>query len=237
MTHKRWVIPDIHGYSKTLQALIQQIAPEKKDHLIFLGDYIDRGPDSKGVLDFILDLQEKGFKLTALMGNHEEYLVKSYYDKKNKKGIFASLTNSKLVKDWLEFGGRETLKSFKTSKIENIPEKYIQWMSKLDYYISFEDYVIVHAGLNFKKEDVFEDKQSMLWTKEFKVIPSKIGYRQLIHGHAPVNLEYIYHCINSEKQDFIDLDNGVYITKKHGFGNLMAFELTSRLLLTQPNVD
>lgn len=237
MTQKRWVIPDIHGYSKTLQALLEQIRPEKTDHLIFLGDYIDRGPDSKGVIDFIMDLQNRGYKLTTLMGNHEEFMLKSLHFQQNKKGLFSALKPNKVKNEWMEFGGKETLKSFKTRHIENIPHSYFDWMNKLEYYLEFNDYVIVHAGLNFKNEDVFSDKQSMLWAKEFQIIPSKIGYRQLIHGHTPIDLEYIHHCINMKGHDFIDLDNGVYMTKKPGFGNLLAFELNSRLLITQYNVE
>jgi serine/threonine protein phosphatase 1 len=237
MTQKRWVIPDIHGYAKTLQALLEQIRPAKTDHLIFLGDYIDRGPDSKGVIDSIMELQNSGHKVTALLGNHEEFLLKSLHSKENTKGLLSLFKPNKVKKEWLEFGGKETLKSYRTKRMENIPQLYIDWMKKLDYYIEFKDYIIVHAGLNFKKENVFSDKQAMLWAKEFKVIPSKIGYRQLIHGHTPVDLEYIHHCINTKKQDFIDLDNGVYMTKKAGFGNLVAFELNSRLLITQYNVD
>lgn len=237
MAQKRWVIPDIHGYAKTLQALLEQIRPAKTDHLIFLGDYIDRGPDSKGVIDYIMNLQKQGYKTTTLIGNHEEFLLKSLHLADNKKGLVGLLKPNRVKKEWMEFGGKETLKSFGTKRMSNIPEIYIEWMKKLEYYIEFNDYVIVHAGLNFKKEDVFKDKQSMLWAKEFKVIPSKIGYRQLIHGHTPVDLEYIHHCINAEKHDFIDLDNGVYMTKKAGFGNLVAFELNERLLITQYNVD
>ncbi|HAG16889.1 MAG TPA: serine/threonine protein phosphatase [Bacteroidales bacterium] len=237
MTQKRWVIPDIHGYSKTLEALIDQIRPSKTDHLIFLGDYIDRGPNSKGVLDYLMSLKEKGQKMNCLLGNHEEFLLNSLAYSKSSKGIFNRFSKNKIKNDWLEFGGKETLKSFGTRNIERIPQKYIDWMSKLEYYLEFKDYVLVHAGLNFKNEDIFADKLALLWSKEFEIIPSKIGYRQLIHGHTPVDLEYIHHCINTENHLFIDLDNGVYMTKKAGFGNLMAFELNSRLLLTQYNVD
>ncbi len=237
MTQKRWIIPDIHGYAKTLQALLDQIRPQKTDHLIFLGDYIDRGPNSKAVLDLIMNLQKESYRVTTLMGNHEEFLLKSLHAKNNNKGLFGFLKPNKVKKEWMAFGGKDTLKSFGTKKIESIPDRYIEWMKKLDYYYEFNDYVIVHAGLNFKKEEVFSDRQAMLWAKEFKVIPSKIAYRQLIHGHTPVDLEYIHHCINTDKHDFIDLDNGVYMTKKAGFGNLLAFELNSRLLITQYNMD
>lgn len=237
MSQKRWVIPDTHGYVKTLRSLLAQIRPSKEDHLIFLGDYIDRGPDSKGVIDEVMSLMENGYRVTALRGNHEEFFLDNHVLASKNTGIFKSKEYKAIRKEWLEFGGKETLKSFGVRSVLKIPQKYIDWMNKLEYYCEFSDYVLVHAGLNFKPQDVFEDKKSMLWAKEFKIIPSKIAYRQLIHGHTPVDLEYIHHCIDQEKHDFIDLDNGVYMTQKPGFGNLLAFELNSRLLITQHNED
>ena len=68
MNRKQWVIPDIHGHINTLRALIeQQIQPSKHDWLYFLGDYIDRGPDSAGVLDYLIDFKAKGFYLFFLL--------------------------------------------------------------------------------------------------------------------------------------------------------------------------
>jgi len=237
MAQKRWVIPDIHGYAKTLKSLLAQIRPSKTDHLIFLGDYIDRGPNSKAVLDEIMRLQEEGYRVTALKGNHEEFMVGNYRLELQRRGLFNKLKPNPLKKEWFEFGGKDTLKSFGVRNVSQVPLKYIEWMEKLDFYLEFKDYVIVHAGLNFKPDNVFQDTQTMLWAKEFKIIPSKIGYRQLIHGHTPVDLEYIHHCISIENHEFIDLDNGVYMTKKPGFGNLLAFELNEKLLITQHNED
>lgn len=237
MNQKRWVIPDIHGYAKTLESLLAQIRPDKEDHIIFLGDYIDRGPDSKGVIDIIISMQEQGHRISPLMGNHEEYFLLNHEYAKNHSGFLDIFKSNSIKKEWYEFGGKETMKSFGTKSLLNIPPKYIKWMESLAYYQEFKDYVIVHAGLNFKADDVFQDKHTMLWAKEFQIIPSKIGYRQIIHGHTPVDLEYIHHCINQEKPEFIDLDNGVYMTKKPGFGNLLAFELNSRTLITQHNMD
>lgn len=237
MNQKRWVIPDIHGYAKTLKSLLAQIQPAKEDHLIFLGDYIDRGPDSKGVIDEIMRLQENGHRVTALMGNHEEFLLSNLKFANQNSGLLSKFKTNKVKKEWYEFGGKDTLKSFGVKSVKQVPQKYIEWMKKLDYYLEFKDYVIVHAGLNFKPDNVFADKQTMLWAKEFKIISSKIGYRQLIHGHTPVDLEYIHHCINKDDQEFLDLDNGVYMTMKSGFGNLLAYELNSKLLITQHNED
>lgn len=60
---KQWVIPDIHGCVRTLRALIEQLViPAKEDTLYFLGDFVDRGPDSKGVLDYVMGLKESGIQ-------------------------------------------------------------------------------------------------------------------------------------------------------------------------------
>lgn len=237
MEQKRWVIPDIHGYYKTLKSLLAQIRPNKADHLIFLGDYIDRGPNSKAVIDEIMELQNSGYQVTALMGNHEEFFLKNYEYAEQNSGFLSKFKSNKIKKEWYEFGGKDTMKSFGKRNILDIPQKYLDWMKKLEYYKEFDDYVLVHAGLNFKPNNVFQDKHAMLWAKEFNIISSKINYRQLVHGHTPVDLEYIHYCIQQEKNEFLDLDNGVYMTQKPGFGNLLAFELNKRLLITQHNQD
>ncbi len=236
-TSKRWVIPDIHGYAKTLKALLSQIQPNTQDHLIFLGDYIDRGPDAKGVIDEIMRLEAEGYKVTALRGNHEAFLLESYYFAKENTGWLKSGKRKAQRKEWFRHGGKETIASFGVKDIVDIPEKYIKWIENLPYYHCFDDYVIVHAGFNFKIDNVFDDTHSMLWIKEFEVVPEKIQNRQLIHGHTPVHLEFIHHSIEQSDQSFLDLDNGVYFTKKQGFGNLLAFDLDSKMLIAQYAID
>ena len=87
--HKQWVIPDIHGYLKTLRALIEnQIRPSKHDWLYFLGDYIDRGPDSKGVIDYIRKLQDDQYNVRLLRGNHEDYCLHAFYYRKQFRDYF-----------------------------------------------------------------------------------------------------------------------------------------------------
>jgi serine/threonine protein phosphatase 1 len=234
---KQWVIPDIHGYVKTTRALIEeQIRPSKVDELYFLGDYIDRGPDSKGLIDYLIGLKAQGYKARFLKGNHEDFCVQSY-EEEFKVGSFLGFrgTNTKKA-DWFKFGGKETLKSFKITDLRKFPVEYIDWMRQLEYYIEVDDYILVHAGLNFEDEDVFKDKDFMLWAREFQVKPEKIGNRKVIHGHVPVSHEFIDFCVRKGTYNFIDLDNGVYIRKK-GFGNLTALELNSGILIVQPNID
>ena len=235
---KRWVIPDIHGCVKTLQTLIEElIKPTRWDELYFLGDYIDRGPDSKGVIDYIIGLQKEKYNITALRGNHEDFVIELYEAELNSRFAWFHRFADKKYRSWMDIGGRDTLRSFDISELRDIPQEYIEWMKNLDYYVKMDDFILVHAGLNFEIDDPFEDKETMLWTREYHIIPEKIGNRKIIHGHVPVNLELMDMAVKSKSLRFIDLDNGPYIQEKAGFGNLVALELNSMETLIQDNRD
>ena len=235
---RQWVIPDIHGHYRTLRALIEeQIRPSRNDTIYFLGDYIDRGPDSKGVIDYIIKLKEDNYNIRTLRGNHEDYLIRTYDNETVRKNILGITYRNKLKKEWFKYGGKETLKSFHISDVHEIPEKYITWMRGLEYYITLDSFILVHAGMNFGIEDPFNDKHSMLWINDFKVDPKKTGHRKVIHGHVPVSLDFIDLLRTRSSFDYIDLDNGIYMAHKEGFGNLVALELTSMEMKVQSNVD
>ena len=231
---RRWVIPDIHGCVNTLKQLIETgIQPTTEDSLYFLGDYIDRGPDGKGVIDYIMSLQSSGYDVNYLIGNHEYYCMNAYEN--DKRRLF---TKSSIHKEWERYGAKTTLKSFGVKRPRDIEEKYIEWMRKGKFFIELDDFILVHAGMNFNLDDPFEDTQSMLWVRDFKVNPRKIGGKKIIHGHVPVEYSLIQLFIESKGYDFIALDNGVYYRdEKVGFGNLMALELNNMELIAQPNVD
>ncbi|MDO8899379.1 MAG: metallophosphoesterase [Bacteroidales bacterium] len=236
--NNRWVIPDIHGCSKTLKSLIENhIKPSRFDELFFLGDFIDRGPDSKGVIDYIMELQKKEYSIRLLIGNHEDYCIKAWDEDKKKKKYFGLSFKTKVQSIWELHGGKETLESFGVRFASEIPEKYIEWMREQRFYIELENYILVHAGLNFSVDDPLTDRFAMLWTKDFKVIPSKIRNKKVIHGHTPVDLEFMDHVIKNKTYGFIDLDNGVYMLNRAGYGNLVAFEINSEKYVIQSNID
>ena len=231
-------IPDSHVYTKTRRARIEeQLRPSKTDELYFLGDYIDRGPDSKGLVDYLIRLQDDGWNIRLLKGNHEEWCIQVYEQEFKLKRNFLGLRQRNAKKDeWLKFGGRETLKSFRVNDMRYFPKEYIDWMRKLEYYIELEKYILVHAGFNFEADDIFSDTEAMLWVREFTVKPDKVKRKKVIHGHVPVSHEFIDFSIRKGTYPFIALDNGVYV-KKQGFGNLTAFELNSEILIVQPSLD
>ena len=230
----RWIIPDIHGCAKTLKVLLENmLRVTKDDELFFLGDYIDRGPTSKDVIDYLMNLQENGWNIHCLKGNHEDYCVKAW-EADQKWHLF----KPGIQKSWENVGAKETLKSFGVKRPREIPQKYIDWMRNLDYYFELEKYILVHAGLNFRIKNPFEDKQSMIWVRDFKVDFEKTNGRRIIHGHLPEDYSFIDFVIkNPKSHDFIALDNGVFNTKKTGMGNLMAFNPDTNDLFAQSNMD
>ncbi len=235
---RRWVIPDIHGHSKTLRALVDDlIKPRRYDELYFLGDYIDRGPDSKGVIDYIRSLQQDEYRVTALRGNHEEVLLDLYDAQMRSRNAWWFNFGDKKNQAWTAMGGKAALTSFGAASVSDIPATYIDWIRSLGHYVLLDDFVLVHAGLNFKNEDPFQDKLSMLWLREYDIYPERIGGRRIIHGHVPVNMELISMTIANRTSPFIDIDNGPYLQGRNGFGNLVALELNSMEMVIQNNLD
>lgn len=235
---EHWVIPDIHGCAKTLRALIEElIKPSKHDWLYFLGDYIDRGPSSREVIEYLMFLQNEDYNLRLLLGNHEEYLVKSYQEELDLKSVLGFKQKNKRKKEWLFHGGKQTMESFGLTDLKLFPKEHIEWMKNLEYYIELDNYILVHAGLNFKIDDPFTDTNSMLWLRDFEIDNKKINNKTIVHGHVPVSLEFIDLSIKNKSYKFIDLDNGCYMTKRDGFGNLVALELNSLEYKVQTNLD
>lgn len=228
-----WVIADIHGCSESLKRLVEdQIQLGKGDRIYFLGDYIDRGPDSKGVIDYIIQLKQQGYKVSALLGNHEDVLLRCYEHEITAEKCVGMY---ELKDSWLYFGGKNTLQSFRLKNLVNFPLHYIEFLKSLPLYLYNEDFVFVHAGLNFSISDPFSDKLSMLWIKDYQVDRAKIGNRRVIHGHVPYTIDEIKKSIDTASS--ISLDNGCVYSRKKGMGNLVALELNSKTLAIQPNVD
>lgn len=235
---RTWVIPDSHGCLFTFRTLVEDlIGLRQDDRLILLGDYIDRGPDSKRLIDYIIQLSAQGYEVSAIRGNHEDFLVKAWEAAMNPRGLMNLMSRKKLRNEWIESGGDTTLHSFGVDDMRLFPVSYIDWIKSLPLYVELDKFLVVHAGFNFDAPDIFADEHAMMWIRDFKVIPEKINYRRIIHGHVPVSLDFIHASLKSDAYHFIALDNGVYMTNRPGFGNLLALELSTRELLVQPNLD
>jgi serine/threonine protein phosphatase 1 len=220
-----YAISDIHGCSKTFIALVEDVIQLKKEDTLFLlGDYIDRGPDSKGVIDYILQLKQTGFKIQALKGNHEDMLLKSILD-------------PSYLKMFLYNGGERTLESFSVSHPRLLPEKYLDFFQSLPFYAIYKEFILVHAGVNSDAEDPLRDYDSMIWTRRFKV-EGKIAHNFVVHGHTPVPIMEIQESARVVDRDRkINIDNGCVFGLNEFYGNLCCLELETRKIYFQPNID
>lgn len=222
MSFRRFVIPDIHGCARTFAALLYDaLRIRSSDILYLLGDYTDRGPRSREVIDLIWTLKRDGIEIHPIRGNHDEMLLRAC----------ESLDHFRL---WILNGGRTTLESFDVVDPCEIPLSYKRFFTNLPYYLELDDAILVHAGLNFQAVDPFADTESMLWSRSVEVKPERIGYKKVISGHTPVNREIIKKSISSER---ILLDNGCVYTDRPELGTLAALELNTLSLYFQGNID
>lgn len=223
----RYAISDIHGCAQTFKQLVQQINLTKNDELFLLGDYIDRGPDSKGVIDFIWELEEQGFTVHCLSGNHERMFLDAY------NGTWLNRSY------WRKHGGKETLLSFGVASEDEIPVSYIQFFLGLKSHILTPGYILVHAGLDLTREDVLTNEVAMLWSRNWydADLKYKLKDRIVLHGHTPTNDdEIVDHAKTLVNYPVLDIDAGCVYTRK-GLNHLCAFNLDTQEVFFVSNCD
>jgi serine/threonine protein phosphatase 1 len=223
---REFAIADIHGCCRTFRHLLKQIGFSKQDTLYLLGDYIDRGPDSKGVIDLIFELQSDGYHIRPLLGNHEAMLLLAM-----ETGLGEHLS------EWLKNGGQATLRSYGVDHPSDIPREHVDFMRSLSLFHCTDTHILVHAGLDFCLEDPFSRKgeQAMLWDRYQSSDMEKQQGRILVVGHTIRHEDEIRRSL---KSDIITIDNACYMgTAFEGRGSLAAIELKSGKLFLQRNIE
>ena len=222
---RRFAISDIHGCCKTFRELVDnQLQIRQEDKLYVLGDYIDRGPDSKGVIDYILELQSEGYQVECLKGNHEEMMVNA-------------LEYTNLSSIWMRNGGNTTMDSFGVDRLIDIPQKYWDFISQLKYYIELDDYLLVHAGFNFQSDNMFEDRHAMLWIRRWhdEIDEKVLNGKTIVHGHTPISTLEIRQMASEGKA--VDIDAGCVYHPRYPYGYLCALNLDDRSITLVPNIE
>ena len=194
-----FAIGDIHGCLKQLINLQDKIINfpkynKESDVIIYLGDYIDRGPNSKDVIQHILKLQKEKINSIFLMGNHEQIMIDFIFNKINN------------LRYWLNLGADQTFKSYKIEvaefikdgfeddkidKLRNVlfnelSKEHIHFLKNLKLFYSVEKYLFVHAGINTEKALKDQDKIDFLWSRSDQFFDKNFKFEQIIvHGHTP----------------------------------------------------
>ncbi len=172
-----YTVGDIHGSLGKMQALVEACrrhADGRAMRFVFLGDYIDRGPDSASVVRAMMALQDElQERLIALMGNHEAWLL-------------AVLDGVAQERGWLFNGGAQTLLSYGVRAASDLPRAHLEWMRSLR--LSYDDgrRLFVHAGVNPDKPLDAQAEHDLLWIREPFLTDGRDYGRLVVHGHTPL---------------------------------------------------
>jgi serine/threonine protein phosphatase 1 len=211
-----YAVGDIHGRFDLLTAVVNKIVqhsktiPECKKSLIFLGDYIDRGPDSKRVIEFLASLPGTlpDWELVFLRGNHDQ-------------AVLDFLGDPLFYRGWKSFGAQETLLSYGVTPplfddeadfsraaaelLEKLPPSHLAFLRRLEYCVTKGDYYFVHAGVRPGLPLEEQQREDMLWIREPFLMSNRSFGKVVIHGHTPVERPVRRH-------NRIGIDTGAHAT-------------------------
>ncbi len=171
-----FAIGDIHGCMDKLGPLIDQLDIEfERDTVVFIGDYIDRGPRSFEVVEYLINLKKRHQDIIFLKGNHEDMLEK-YLSGVDR---FTYLAN----------GGQQTLDSYleqdRMPKTFPIPDSHLDFFKSLVLFFETDQYIFVHAGLKNKIPLDLQKTHDLLWIRS-EFIHSDYDFgKQVVFGHTP----------------------------------------------------
>ncbi|MCA6117924.1 serine/threonine protein phosphatase [Bradyrhizobium sp. WSM 1738] len=230
-----YAVGDVHGRSDLLERLLAAIDADCKQRpvprpiTVFVGDYIDRGPDSRNVLDLLLRWQ-RSHEAIFLRGNHEIFLPRF-------------ITDPRSLDEWRQYGGLETLLSYglrpsinpdrdeqtklATELAEVLPREHLDFLQSLDLTFSCGDFLFVHAGVrpNIPIHEQTED--DLLWIRDDFLNCEQPFERFVVHGHTPVNEPDL-------RLNRINIDTGAYAT---GRLTCIVIENTAIIQLASDELD
>jgi serine/threonine protein phosphatase 1 len=237
-----YAVGDIHGCSDLLRVMFDAIEARVHDEtrdggppiVIFLGDYVDRGRDSAGVLDLLATGRPFGCERRYLRGNHEQSMV-------------AFMDDPMANRAWMLQGGAETLLSYglqpppivggsdqdwigtAQALRERLPQAHYDFLTGLERYVVLGDYLFVHAGVDLKKPIEKQTDAALYWSREAFINAKRRYSHRIVHGHTPVD------------QPFVDCRRIAVDTGAYASGVLSAVRLegegVSFLAVTRPLPD
>lgn len=191
-----WAIGDVHGRLDLLEALVDGVLADaasrdgQETEVIFLGDYVDRGPDSRGVLHYLIGLGERGgVRWRFLKGNHEEAMLRF-------------LEEPAFGQDWCTYGGGATLQSYglKEPQIRHraeawntisqdldhkLSEAEKRFLRGLELSVSAGDYFFAHAGARPGESLERQTERDLMWIRNSFLNSDHVFAKVVVHGHTP----------------------------------------------------
>lgn len=228
--YRAYAVGDVHGRLDLLEQLLAQIEedvarrPARKNLLILLGDLIDRGPDSSGVVERLRTYDHPAIKPYFLAGNHEEVLLRII---KGERGLLG---------DWLKYGGAECLMSYgcDPAKFDQrnertalaaissaIPHEHAQFLAGFADTLTFGDYLFVHAGIRPGVDLSLQTQTDLRWIRSPFLESEGDHGLVVVHGHS-------INPMVDERANRIGIDTGAYRT---GVLTALALDGESRWIL------
>lgn len=199
-------IGDIHGFNQPLRTLLAAIDPTPEDVIVTLGDYVDRGPDSRGVVDTLLEYGKKT-QLVALLGNHEEMMLNVVHGNEPHHA-------------WLRYGGVETLDSYGfDGDLDFLPPEHLAFYESLGDFFEQGEYFFTHAAYDPNLQMNQQPPELLRWHSLRAGVPEP---------HFSGRVAVVGHTAN-DQGEIVDLGHLICLdTNCYGGGLLTAMELPSK---------
>jgi serine/threonine protein phosphatase 1 len=210
MNHRTIAIGDIHGCALALEAIIRAIDPAPDDLVIPLGDYVDRGPDSRGVIDGLIRLSER-CRLVPLLGNHELMML-------------AAMQSIDNLRYWLHCGGSATVESY-GGDLSNIPDAHVHFLQSCRAFHETDRHLFFHANYDPRLPPGEQPERLLFWEH---LVLYENGMHTIPGRHFSGKIAFVGHT-PQENGEILDLVDLVCIdTFCVGGGCLTALEVDSR---------
>lgn len=207
-----FAVGDIHGCLSELKQLLDKLPLNKQSLVIFLGDYIDRGPDSKGVVSFLLEFRKK-HNCIFLMGNHEQLML--------------DFIDFRRLNPWLSNGAKQTLESYGYDGGDfQVPADHLNFFRSCEYFLEASDYFFVHGGIPADltiKQALKRSKVHLIWERDHINAQKYKWEKTIVCGHTPQKKAVL-------KDKLIAIDTGCVYGTPSGYGHLTAIQIPSRTL-------
>lgn len=188
-----YAVGDVHGRYDLLRALLDRIGahtgalpPARSLHIVFLGDIVDRGPQSLEVMELLHDLQSKTDRVLVLLGNHEEAMLQAIGG------------DVEMLGDWMKVGGAATVRSFGLEPFRRgddaadylrrlraaVPREWVAWLRKLPLTAQSGDYFFCHAGIRPGVALRRQARGDLLWIREDFLDDERPHGAVIVHGHS-----------------------------------------------------
>jgi serine/threonine protein phosphatase 1 len=172
---RTYAVPDLHGRYDLLSVAIEKISQHSRGaiaKIVTLGDYVDRGPESRRVMERLVNLSLEALPLVALKGNHEAMM-------------WDCCKNLSEIEWWIKNGGDQTLLSYGTAglQVTAVPAAHLDWIAKLPSMYVDQHRVFVHAGVDNNLPLDRQNDQVLLWKRYPEGFKKGHGQRHVVHGH------------------------------------------------------